>query len=273
MQPEIQAFVNPDSLAVTYLIIDPSTGLCTFVDPILEIDPVAKKLSSAFIEGIVAKIRERDLGPTWIVQTAIEGDRISAAGRIKYLTGGSTCIGAEVPKTIATLCPLAGIEVSVSGVDSMGYDFDKLARGGDPMPMGSLKLYALPIPGRTPEAVAYRVGNAVFVGSALSADAKSAGSTDLPTANPIQLHQSLRRLLTKLPEGTKLYHSQAVRAADGTLVHETTIADHRKNNADVGDESNETAFAAIRGLAPVALTPVQKFALKINLSAGRLAPK
>ncbi|MET0336709.1 MAG: MBL fold metallo-hydrolase [Caulobacter sp.] len=261
MQPEIQVFVNPDTLAVTYLIVDPSTGLCAFVDPTLDVDPVAKKLSSAFVEGIVAKIRERDMGPTWVLQTGIEGDRITAAGRIKYLTGGSTCIGAEVPKTIAALCPLAGIEVSVSGVDSMGYDFDKLARGGDPMPMGSLKLYALPIPGRTPEAVAYRVGNAVFVGTALSADAKSAGSTDLPTANAVQLHQSLRRLLTKLPEGTKLYHSQAVRAADGAIVHETTLADQRKNNADVGDETSETAFAAIRGLAPVALSPVQMVAL------------
>ncbi|MDG2520998.1 MBL fold metallo-hydrolase [Caulobacter segnis] len=273
MQPEIQAFVNPDSLAVIYLIVDPSTGLCAFVDPILDIDPVAKKLSSTFVEGIVAKIREKDMGPTWVLQTGIEGDRITAAGRIKYLTGGSTCIGAEVPKTIAALCPLAGIEVSVAGVDSMGYDFDKLARGGDPMPMGSLKLYALPIPGRTPEAVAYRVGNAVFVGTALNMPSEGAGPTDLPTANPVQFHQSLRRLLTKLPEGTKLYHSRATRLPDGTLVHESTIGDHRRSNPHVGDDVSETAFAAMRGLAPVALTPTQKVALKINLSAGRLAPK
>ncbi len=154
MQPEITAYHHPATGRVTYLVVDPATLLCAFVDPVLDYDPLTQAVDTAFVDAIVAEVRARDLGPTWILETGLHTGHLSAAGHLKYETGASICIGAGVLESLRRLVPVLGAD----GVDLDGWDFDKLARDGDDLPMGGLEFVAITLPGRLPGAVAYRLG-------------------------------------------------------------------------------------------------------------------
>lgn len=233
MQPEIQAFIDPVSGARAYLVIDPATGLCAIVDPVLGGGPGAATTEQ--MDALLTTIRARDLGPTWILLTAIDGDRLSAAGQLKYETGASTCIAAGVVDTIARLAPLAGVD----DADPYGYDFDKLADGQEPLPLGALQIDVIALPGRTSESVAYRIGPAVFIGAGLQ-------TPTLPSGGDLgRQQQDLDRLFAYLPQDARLY------AVDG----EHTIASAPKTLAP--------------SPAASAVTNVQAANLRINLKAGR----
>mgnify|MGYP001108933646 CR=1 FL=1 len=103
MQPEITAFHHPATGRVTYLIADPATLLCAFVDPVLDYDPLTQAVDTRFVDAIIADVRARDLGPTWILETGLHTDHLSAAGHLKYETGASICIGAPVLDSLRRL--------------------------------------------------------------------------------------------------------------------------------------------------------------------------
>ncbi|MFT4251182.1 MAG: MBL fold metallo-hydrolase [Caulobacter sp.] len=254
MQPDITAYHHAATGRVTYLVADPATLLCAIVDPVLDFDPVTGETSTAFVDAIIADIREKDLGPTWILETAVHTGHLSAAGHLKYETGASVAIGAHVLESLQRLVPPLGAE----GVDLEGWDFDKLAREDDePLIMGGIEFHPIALSGRLPGAVAYRAGDVVFVGDAIL----PAGlpSTDAPGADAAGLFADARRLLS-LPGDTRLLSSGG----------ETTVADQKTANPDAGDAVSEAEFVARRAgdkPAPSALTIA---ALDVAVRSGKL---
>lgn len=123
MQPEITPYHHPATGTVSYLIVDPATFLCAIVDPVLDFDPVTEAVDTGFVDKMIADIRAKDLGPTWILETGLHAGHLSAAGHLKYETGASVCIGAAVVDSLKRLAPKFGETM----VDLDGWDFDKLS--------------------------------------------------------------------------------------------------------------------------------------------------
>ena len=266
MQPEIIAHHHPATGTVTYLVVDPATLLCAIVDPVLDFDPETQATDTRFVDGIIAEIRARDMGPTWILETGLHATHLSAAGHLKYETGASICIGAGVIESLKRLAPAMGED----GVDLEGWDFDKLAQDGEVMPMGGLEITAHTVTGRLPGAVAYQIGDVVFTGDALLAPDLGSGRCDLPGADAEGLYAAARRFLS-LPDDTRLlagWEDAAGRAA-------TTVAQQRADNVQLQDGIDMAAFTALRGAADAALAPAPypAQALRVAIRSGKLPPE
>ncbi|HJV40141.1 MBL fold metallo-hydrolase [Caulobacter sp.] len=265
MQPEITAYRHPATGTVTYLIVDPATFLCAIVDPVLDFDPVTEAVDTSFMDKIIADIRARDLGPTWILETALHTGHVSAAGHVKYETGASICIGARVVDSLKRLAPALGED----GVDLDGWDFDKLAQDGEALPMGGLEITALALDGRLPGAVAYRLGDAIFTGDVLLAPAEGAGRCDVPGADAGKTFDDARKVLA-LPPATRVLPGVCAAGAG-----ESTVAEEKAANVQLNDGVDRLNFIALRTVADALLPePVlAAAALRVAVRAGRLPPE
>ena len=263
MQPEITAFHHPATGRVTYLIVDPATLLCAFVDPVLDYDPLTQAVDTSFVDAIIADVRAKDLGPTWILETGVHTGHLSAAGHLKYETGASICIGAGVLDSLKRLVPVLGSD----GVDLEGWDFDKLAQDGEALPMGGIEITAIALPGRLPGATAYQIGDVVFAGSAILPPDQGLDDSTAPGADAAGLHAAARQLLA-LPPETRLLLGQA--DAQGW---DTTVAGQKAANIDAGDAVPVEAFVARRAAALAAPGPLAAPALQVGVRAFRLPPQ
>ena len=264
MQPEITAFHHPATGRVTYLVVDPATLLCGFVDAVLDYDPLTQAVDTGFVDAIIADVRARDLGPTWILETGVHTDHLSAAGHLKYETGASICIGAGVLDSLKRLVSVLGSD----GVDLDGWDFDKLAQDGEVLPMGGIEITAIALPGRLPGAVAYQIGDVVFTGSAILPPAQGLGDSDAPGADAQGLHAAARLLLA-LPPQTRLLTGQV---GAETLAWDATVAQQKAGNVDAGDDAPCEAFTARRAAAVTSPGPLAAPALQVGIRAFRLPP-
>ena len=265
MQPEITAFHHPATGRVTYLLVDPATQLCAFIDPVLDYDPQTQAVDTTFMDAIIADIRAKDLGPTWILETGVHTGHLSAAGHLKYETGASICTGAGVLESLKRLVPVLGSD----GVDLDGWDFDKLAQDGEVLPMGGIEITAIALPGRLPGATAYQIGDVVFTGSAILPPDQGLDDSDAPGADAAGLHAAARRLLD-LPPHTRLLTGQVGAEADAW---EATVADHRTKTIAAGDSVPAEAFVARRAAAPPSPGPLAAPALQVGIRAFRLPPQ
>jgi glyoxylase-like metal-dependent hydrolase (beta-lactamase superfamily II) len=218
MQPEITPYHHPATGTVSYLIVDPATFLCAIVDPVLDFDPVTEAVDTGFVDKMIADIRAKDLGPTWILETGLHAGHLSAAGHLKYETGASVCIGAAVVDSLKRLAPKFGETM----VDLDGWDFDKLAQDGDTFPMGGLEITPIALTGRLPGAVAYKMADVIFTGDLLLAPAEGAGRCDIPGADQLRIQVELTLSADgRITRGPTLVNPQSSSvyraAADGAL--------------------------------------------------------
>jgi glyoxylase-like metal-dependent hydrolase (beta-lactamase superfamily II) len=262
MQPEITAYHHPGTGTVTYLIVDPATFLCAIVDPVLDFDPASEAVDTSFVDKIIADIRAKDLGPTWILETGLHSSHVSAAGHLKYETGASVCIGARVVESLKRLAPKFG----ESMVDLDGWDFDKLAKDGEALPMGGLKITTIALTGRLPGAVAYRLGDVLFTGDLLLAPAEGAGRCDIPGADAGKAWDDARKVL-KLPAKTRVLPGVCAGA-----VSESTVAEEKAANIQLNDKIDRLDFIALRTAADAILPdPVlASAALRVAIRSGKL---
>ena len=266
MQPEITAHHHPATGTVTYLVVDPATLLCAIVDPVLGFNPETEATDTSFVDAIIAQIRARDLGPTWILETGLHAAHLSAAGHLKYETGASICIGAGVIESLKRLAPA----MAEHGVDLDGWDFDKLAQDGEVMPMGGLEITAHAVTGRLPGAVAYQIGDVLFTGDVVLAPELGAGRADLPGADARALYADARKFLS-LPDETRLLAGWE--AAEGAAT--TTVAQQRAQNVQLRDGVDLPTFVAARHAADAALPPLPypAQALRVAIRSGKLPPQ
>lgn len=261
MQPEIIAYHHPATGTVTYLIIDPATYLCAIVDPVLDFDPATEAVDTSFMNRIIAEIRARDLGPTWILETGLHTGHLSAAGHVKYETGASICIGARVVESLKRLAPKLGETM----VDLDGWDFDKLAQDGEALPMGGLQITAMALTGRLPGAVAYRMGDVLFTGDLMLAPAEGAGRCDVPGADPGKAWDDARKFLA-LPPQTRVLPGLCAGEPS-----ESTIAEEKAANIQLNDKIDRLDFIALRTAADAFLPDpdIAAAALRVAVRAGR----
>lgn len=264
MQPEIIAYRHPATGTVTYLIIDPATFLCAIVDPVLDFDPQTQAVGTDFLEKIIADIRARDLGPTWILETGLHAAHLSAAGRLKYETGASVCIGAGVVQSLKRLAPALGEDM----VDLEGWDFDKLAKHGEALPMGGLKIHALALTSRLPGAVAYRLGDAIFTGDVLLAPAEGSGRCDIPGADAGKAFDDARKILSLPPQ------TRVLPGVCAAMPCESTVAEQKASNIHLNDKVDRLDFIARRTAADALLPDpaIAGAALRVAVRAGKEPP-
>ncbi len=269
-EPLIDAFFDDATFTITYLVSDPVQGRAAIVDPVLDYDHRSGKVSTVSADRVLAKAAERRVEVDWVLETHAHADHLIAAPHIKARTGGKVAIGEHIVDVQKIFKPV----FDAKDVSEAGSEFDRLLKDGDRLPLGSLEVEIMHLPGHTPADVAYRVGDAVFVGDTIFMPDYGTARADFPGGDAAALYRSIRRLLA-LPPETRLFMCHDYKAPGrDTYAWETTVAQERARNVHVRDGVSEEAFVAQRRkrdatlAAPVLLLP----SIQVNIRAGHMPP-
>jgi glyoxylase-like metal-dependent hydrolase (beta-lactamase superfamily II) len=269
-QPLIRAFFDEPTNTVSYLVADPVSRRAAVIDPVLDFDLASGEADVRSAEAILAAARAEGLTIDWVLETHAHADHLSAAPFIKAETGARVGIGEHIRQVQEIFRPV----FMADDLATDGSDFDRLFADGERFAIGRLDVEVLHVPGHTPADVAYRIGDAVFVGDTLFMPDYGTARADFPGGDAHQLYRSVRRLLA-LPLETRLFMCHDYKAPGRDDYRwECTVADQRRDSVHVHDGVSEAEFVAMRtardaGLAvPRLLLP----SIQVNIRAGRFPP-
>ena len=269
-QPVIRAFFDQPTFTVSYLVADPVTRRAAVIDPVLDFDLASGKADVRSAEAILAAARADGLSIDWVLETHAHADHLSAAPFIKAETGAKVGIGEHITEVQAIFRPVFQAE----DLATDGSAFDHLFADGERFAIGELEVEVIHVPGHTPADVAYRIGDAVFVGDTLFMPDYGTARADFPGGDARKLYRSIRRLL-ELPGETRLYMCHDYKAPGRDDYRwETTVEEERRSNVHMHDGVSEDEFVAMRetrdaGLAaPKLLLP----SIQVNIRAGHFPP-
>lgn len=270
MQPTVQAFFDPATWTVSYVIYEKPGSACGIVDSVLDYDPKSGRTRTASADKLVAFVREHELHVAWILETHAHADHLSAAHYLRDQLGGKIAIGGLITRVQDVFKGVFNLE---PGFQTDGRQFDHLFQDGEQFAIGALTAEAMAVPGHTPACMAYRIDDAVFVGDTLFMPDVGTARCDFPGGDAPTLYRSVRKLLG-LPPETRLYMCHDYPPGDRTPMWETTVAAQRAGNIHVHDGVSEEEFVRMRTARdatlemPVLILP----AVQVNIRAGEAPP-
>jgi glyoxylase-like metal-dependent hydrolase (beta-lactamase superfamily II) len=270
MQPRVQAFFDRATSTASYLVSDPATGQAAIVDPVLDFDPKAAKLSTGSADALLQAVADQGLFLAYVLETHAHADHLSAADYIRRRTGAEVVIGAHIREVQKAFIPV----FEADDVAPDGAVFDVLLNEGDSLPLGELSVGVLHTPGHTPACVTYLIGDAAFVGDTLFMPDYGTARADFPGGDAAALYRSIQKILALPPETRVFVGHDYLPAGREEFRWETTVAEERARNVHVHAGVSEAEFVAMRQArdatlaAPTLILP----SLQVNIRAGALPP-
>ena len=271
MQASVQAFFEPVTGTVSYVVYDRDGGHAAIVDPVLDYDAKAGRTRTRSAEALVDFVRAHGLSVQWILETHAHADHLSAAAWLRQQVGGKVAIGEKITEVQRIFAGVFDLE---DGFARDGSQFDHLFAAGERFSVGELHAEALYVPGHTPADIAYRIGDAVFVGDTLFMPDVGSARCDFPGGDAATLYRSAKALLA-LPDDTRLFMCHDYPPAGRAPRWETTVAEQRRANIHLNEAVSEAEFVALREARDRTL-PMPKLILpsvQVNIRAGELPPK
>ena len=270
MNPLVQSFYDPATSTFTYVVYDRHGGHAAIVDPVLDFDPAAARISTASADRVLAFVREHALTVDWILETHAHADHLTAAAHLRRETSARVAIGRGITAVQARFKTLFGLEPDFP---TDGSQFDRLFADGDEFAIGELRARVVATPGHTDDSLTYVVGDAAFVGDTVFAPETGTARADFPGGDAGKLYRSIRRLF-ELPADTRLFLCHDYPPAEREARAQSSLDEQRQKNVHVGGDADEASFVKLRtgrdaGLAaPRLILP----ALQVNIRAGELPP-
>lgn len=269
-QPQIQAFFDPQTWTVSYLVSDPLSRRAAVIDPVLDFDFKSGRTGTGSADKLLACVRDQGLTVDWILETHAHADHLSGARYLQSQVGGRIAIGENIRQVQATFKKLYNLERSFL---PDGSQFDHLFKDGESFRIGTLEVTALLVPGHTPADMAYLIGDAVFVGDTLFMPDVGSARADFPGGDARQLYRSMRRILD-LPPATRVFVCHDYPPEGRAPQWQTTVAAQRAGNIHMRDGIDEDSFVAMRRTrdatleVPTLILP----SIQVNVRAGQLPP-
>jgi glyoxylase-like metal-dependent hydrolase (beta-lactamase superfamily II) len=270
MGMRVQPFFDPVTWTWSY-VVDAGPGTaCAIVDPVLDYDPKSGRTRTHNAQKLLDYLRGQQLQLQWILETHAHADHMSAAHWLRGQAGGRIGIGAQIPVVQGVFKQVFHLE---DGFATDGSQFDHLFADGEAFQVGELACEVMAVPGHTPACVAYRFGDAVFVGDTLFMPDVGTARCDFPGGSAQLLYRSMRKLLS-LPGSTRLFLCHDYPPAGRKEQCVTTVAEQRKANIHIHDGVDEAAFIAMRSARdatldmPTLILP----SIQVNIRAGEFPP-
>lgn len=267
--PEVKGFFDPATNTISYVVQDPETNACAVIDPVMDIDYAAGRITYAHADEIIAFIRDQGLRLEWLIETHVHADHLSAAPYIQQALGGKIGIGEK----ITVVQDIFG-KVFNEGTEFQrdGSQFDRLFVDGDTYQVGGMTCRAIHTPGHTPACMTHVMGDAAFVGDTLFMPDGGSARADFPGGDAGVLFDSIQRVL-QLPDMTRLFMCHDYGPNDRDIRWETTVAEERAHNIHIAGKTREE-FIALRQArdATLAMPKLIIPSLQVNMRAGELPP-
>ena len=267
-KPDVHSFFDEATCTYSYVVVDGESGECAIIDSVTGFDYVSGRTGTQSADNIISFVRENKFRVSWLLETHIHADHLSAAPYIKKSTGGIIGIGEHIVEVQRNFYHIFNTE---DDFRFDGHDFDHLFRHDESLQIGQLPARVLHTPGHTAACVSYLIGDALFVGDTVFMPDIGTARCDFPGGDAHTLYRSIRTMLD-LPGDTRLYVCHDYPPPGRKPACETTVAQQRATNIHVRDGISEEQFVSLRRAKdsalemPVLLIP----SIQVNMRAGRL---
>ncbi|MBE0453698.1 MBL fold metallo-hydrolase [Roseovarius autotrophicus] len=267
-RPEVTAFFDEDTNTISYVVRDPASNACAVIDPVMEIDMAAGRITHAEAEKIIAHIEGQSLRLEWIIETHVHADHLSGAPYIQERLGGQIGIGENILIVQDTFGKIFNEDTEFQ---RDGSQFDRLFRDGDTYQVGEMTCFALHTPGHTPACMTHVMGDAAFVGDTLFMPDGGSARADFPGGDAGQLYDSIQKVLS-LPDQMRLFMCHDYGPNGREIRWETTVAEEKAHNIHVGGGRTREDFVKLRTErdANLAVPRLILPSLQVNMRGGEL---
>ena len=268
LTPQVHGIFDRGTWTVTYVVHQGPGTACAIIDSVLDYDPKSGRTRHTSADKVITYVRENKLQTAWILETHAHADHLSAAPYLKAQLGGKTAIGDHITAVQKVFKGVFNLEPEFA---CDGSQFDHLFTDGETMVVGEMRGHTMLVPGHTPACVAYRFGDAVFVGDTMFMPDVGSARCDFPGGDARQLYVSIQKILS-LPPQTRLFMCHDYPPAGREVAFETTVAEQRRKNIHTHEGISEDQFVHMRTTRdatldmPVLILP----AVQINIRAGQL---
>ena len=265
-----QAFFDPDTWTVTYVLADTDSGRAAIIDPVLDYDFKSGRTSTTSADQVLAYVADKGLHIDWILETHAHADHLSAAHYLQGRVGGRIAIGENIRTVQATFKTIFNLERTFL---PDGSQFDHLFKDGETFMIGNAQATAMWVPGHTPADMAYLIDGSVFVGDTLFMPDVGTARADFPGGDAHRLYQSIHKLLA-LPPQTKVFVCHDYAPESRAAAWQSTVGEQRAKNIHVHDGVSEDAFVAMRSArdATLGMPTLILPAIQVNVRAGEMPP-
>lgn len=266
---QIQAFFDPDTSTLTYVVFDPESRDAVVIDPVLDYDAHASRTSTSSLEQIAEFLRVRELKLHFVLETHAHADHLSGSQWLKATFGAKVAIGDRIREVQATFRDV--LDLPQLAID--GRQFDRLLVDGEVIKAGTLCLEAIATPGHTPACMTYRTDDALFTGDALFMHDYGTGRCDFPRGSAEALYDSITKLYA-FPDDTRVYPGHDYQPNGRPVAWETTIGRSKRENPQLRETTEKSEFVAMRTARDKTLPPPRLLypSVQINVDGGRLPP-
>lgn len=268
VKPEVEAFFDPATNTISYVVKGPSSNACAVIDSVMDIDYAAGRITYAHADAIIDYIRKNELKLEWIIETHVHADHLSAAPYIQQALGGKIGIGEKIMVVQETFGKIfnEGTEFQRDGSQ-----FDALFKDGDTYSVGNMQAVAIYTPGHTPACMVHVMGDAAFVGDTLFMPDGGSARADFPGGDAATLYDSIQKVLA-LPDETRLFMCHDYGPNGRDIQWETTVAAEKEHNIHVGKGATKEQFVKFRTErdATLAMPKLIIPSLQVNMRAGEV---
>lgn len=266
----IETFYDKVTGTATYVVFDARSGHAAVIDPVLDYDPKSGRTKTLAIDRVIDFVRVQNLTVEWILETHAHADHLSAAQYVKGSVGGRLGIGARIAQVQVVFKKLFNIGEEFP---TDGSQFDHLFADNETFGIGKLTAQAMWVPGHTPADMAYRIGDAVFIGDTLFMPDVGTARCDFPGGDAHAMYRSIRTLLA-LPSETRLFTCHDYPPAERAPAWESTVAEQRQRNIHIHDGITEEQFVAMRQArdATLEMPTLILPSIQVNIRAGAMPP-
>ena len=274
--PRVHPFFHKDTNTWSYVVAEAGVGAAAIVDPVLDFDLKAGRISTSAAERLLDCVREHGYEVQWILETHAHADHLSAGHWLRQrLPRARLAIGDGIRAVQRTFAPIFNFGDSFA---RDGSQFDHLFADTERFTVGALPAQALAAPGHTSDSVAYLIGDALFPGDSLFLPDAGTARCDFPGGDAATLYRSIQRLF-ELPDATRVFvcHDYGIHAGQGRdreVACESTIGEQKRTNIHLRDNTSEAQFVAMREARDATL-PMPALilpAVQVNIRAGELPP-
>lgn len=267
----IQAFFDPTTYTLTYLVFDPETLDAVVIDPVLDYEPGSSTTALNSFEEVKQSIQSQGLRLHYVLETHAHADHLSSS---QYFKEAFPDLKIGIGENITSVQRVFKEVFNDQALAIDGSQFDHLFQDGEVFHAGSLTFKAINTPGHTPACISYLIADALFTGDALFIEDYGTGRCDFPGGSADDSYTSIHDILYHLPEETRVFVGHDYQPGGRELRYETTIGKSKQSNIYLKADTPREEFVSLRQqrdqglLAPKLLLP----SIQVNINAGKLPP-
>lgn len=265
---ELKAFFDSQTSTITYVIYDLNNLEAIVIDPVWDIDIASGKMSESQHQKVKDFLTAKKLQPILVMETHAHADHLSGAVLMKRdFPQIKVAIGEHITKVQEVFAPL----FNMKSLSKDGSQFDILLSDGETFELNDFKIKVFHTPGHTPACCSYLIEGHLFSGDALFMPDSGTGRCDFPKGSAKDLYRSIMKLY-QLPDETLVHPCHDYQPEGRELRFEATIAEHKKYNIQIKQETTEQEYISFRQNRDKMLSSPRLIypSIQVNIAAGQL---